>query len=465
MPNWKKVITSGSDAQLRNLGVKNINVSGSATFDISGSGVEYHDAVRIKSLSGGVDVLNSIGTFLNPSGSKRNDTYSIGWNLAVGGVNEVAGETALGFSFENHYATTAGNQYHEMHLMFIDATGSQHRPITYFMHKNNRNLWTGADMVQAFEFRSPYNDSPYFRFYTDSSTVTYMRIMGYESGVGAAMYVDTTNKIFGLTNHGMVNPSINLMGFYVADVSRLVVANAYGGSATQLWGKSPGGAFEMVNTGDNITLLDTNTLRLSGNVVSASSQVTFAGISGKPSGLVSSSAQLTSTFAPRTNPTFTGSVKIPDAAISGLVTLGQNVGVQIYNALSTDGNYSGLIESGTAGAALSYGDLSYRSGSSGRWVRASAVTESKGGYVRLGMCIDATTGAAQGTSMLLYGSIRADAKFPTLTVGRQVFVGVVTGSVHFNKPSGSNQVVRVVGFANSADEIFFSPSPDYITHT
>ena len=32
------------------------------------------------------------------------------------------------------------------------------------------------------------------------------------------------------------------------------------------------------------------------------------------------------------------------------------------------------------------------------------------------------------------------------------------------QPTGTDNVIRVLGFANTADELFFCPSPDYITH-
>jgi hypothetical protein len=75
--------------------------------------------------------------------------------------------------------------------------------------------------------------------------------------------------------------------------------------------------------------------------------------------------------------------------------------------------------------------------------------------------------------MLMYGKIRADAKFPTFTIGALIYISaatagaVVAGATNATtgQPAGADNVVRVVGWANTADEMMFSPSQDYITHT
>ena len=67
----------------------------------------------------------------------------------------------------------------------------------------------------------------------------------------------------------------------------------------------------------------------------------------------------------------------------------------------------------------------------------------------------------QATKILLQGQIRADAKFPTLTVGSVVYLGETAGEIQVAIPTGADNVIRVLGFALTADEIYFNPSQDH----
>jgi hypothetical protein len=62
---------------------------------------------------------------------------------------------------------------------------------------------------------------------------------------------------------------------------------------------------------------------------------------------------------------------------------------------------------------------------------------------------------------LLHGIIRADAKFPTLTINGAAYVGETAGSIQTAIPTGADSVIRVVGFGLTADELFFNPSSDH----
>jgi len=54
--------------------------------------------------------------------------------------------------------------------------------------------------------------------------------------------------------------------------------------------------------------------------------------------------------------------------------------------------------------------------------------------------------------------------FPALTVGAPVYIGVTAGDIQTAQPTGTDDVIRIVGYGNTADELFFCPSPDYLTH-
>jgi len=146
----------------------------------------------------------------------------------------------------------------------------------------------------------------------------------------------------------------------------------------------------------------------------------------------------------------------------------QEFGVLLDPALSADGKYSGIVEGGTAGATLAFGDLCYLDPTDSRWelcdanAAAGADGDSRG---RLGICVLAAASDGSATKMLLWGKVRADTAFPAMTVNNPLYVSETAGDITGTQPTTTDVVIRVVGFANTADELFFCPSSDYITHT
>ena len=142
------------------------------------------------------------------------------------------------------------------------------------------------------------------------------------------------------------------------------------------------------------------------------------------------------------------------------VALPENTAIQLDAALSADGKYSGIVEAGTAGAALAFGDLVYLQTSDSRWelVDANAEATCKN---KLGICVLAAAGDGSATTILLYGKVRADAALPALTIGAPAFASTTAGDVQTTAPSGTADIIRVVGYGNTADELFFCPSSDY----
>lgn len=150
---------------------------------------------------------------------------------------------------------------------------------------------------------------------------------------------------------------------------------------------------------------------------------------------------------------------------TGGIQLAENVGILLDAALSADGKYSGITEAGTAGATLAFGDLCYLAVADSRWELTDADAEATAGYVKLGMCVLAAGADGNATTMLLIGKIRADAAFPALTIGAAVYVGETAGDIQVAVPTGTGGIVRVVGHANTANELHFNPSPDWFELT
>lgn len=144
---------------------------------------------------------------------------------------------------------------------------------------------------------------------------------------------------------------------------------------------------------------------------------------------------------------------------------GENTSLVYVAALSADGKYCGLTQGGTAGETLAFGDVCYLKAADSKWWLAKADAASTSGDVKIGMCVLA--GAANAaTTMLRVGTIRADANFPTFTISAPVHISAATGGkVVVAAPTGTDSVTRRLGFANTADEFEFMPSPNYYTHT
>jgi len=144
--------------------------------------------------------------------------------------------------------------------------------------------------------------------------------------------------------------------------------------------------------------------------------------------------------------------------------LPENVSIILDAALSADGKYSGITEAGTAGATLAFGDLVYLAVADSRWelVDADAAATAFG---KIGICVLAAAGDGSATLILLYGKVRADAVFPALTIGAPVYAGTTAGDIVTTAPSGSADIVRIVGYGNTADELFFCPSVNYLELT
>jgi len=152
--------------------------------------------------------------------------------------------------------------------------------------------------------------------------------------------------------------------------------------------------------------------------------------------------------------------------MTGNITLGENTSIALDPAGSADGKYSGITVTGTAGAALAFGDVVVLDVTDSRWELADANSAaSADGDARgmIGICVLAAAGDGSATTILLQGIIRADAAFPALTVGAPVYLSETAGDVTLTKPTTTDAVVRTLGFALTADEMYWNPSSDYIT--
>jgi len=154
-------------------------------------------------------------------------------------------------------------------------------------------------------------------------------------------------------------------------------------------------------------------------------------------------------------------LSLTGGTMSGNITLGENASLDLDPAGSADGKYSGICITGTAGATLAFGDLCYLAVADSRWELADADAAATAGTPLLGMCVLAAAADGNATKMLMHGQIRADAKFPALTIGAPAYVGETAGAIQTAIPTGADNIIRVVGRALTADELYFCPSQDH----
>jgi len=150
---------------------------------------------------------------------------------------------------------------------------------------------------------------------------------------------------------------------------------------------------------------------------------------------------------------------IASGIFTGANVLSEGASIQLDPAGSADGAYSGITMTAVAGYAQTYGDLVYLSSVDSRWELADADAASTADRM-LAMVVVAGGSDGASCTLLLMGTIRADAKFPSLTIGSAVYVGETPGAIQVAIPTGADSVIRRVGYALTADEIYFNPSMD-----
>jgi hypothetical protein len=113
-----------------------------------------------------------------------------------------------------------------------------------------------------------------------------------------------------------------------------------------------------------------------------------------------------------------------------------------------------------AGTAITAGQV-VRLNSSAKWVQTDADAASTSvGLIALAL---QTKSLDEAILVALGGSfVRVNAW--NWTPGATIYLSVDVGGLSESQPSGSDDVIRVIGFAVSADVIWFNPSQDYITH-
>lgn len=145
-------------------------------------------------------------------------------------------------------------------------------------------------------------------------------------------------------------------------------------------------------------------------------------------------------------------LRLHDGVTPGGVSVGGSK--EIVAVPESDLSVDGVLITLQAGEALAFGDVC-RIASDGKVIKANATTIST-----MPVALVATESMAADNSglFLIQGIVRNDAW--TFTPGGRVYAGITAGTMTQTAPSGSGQVVQVLGIATHATRILFNPSMD-----
>lgn len=132
-----------------------------------------------------------------------------------------------------------------------------------------------------------------------------------------------------------------------------------------------------------------------------------------------------------------------------------NKNIQITAALATNQSYVGVIETGTVGENVAFGDVLYLKFSDGKWWKANASGYTKTPAVRMAL---ATITANNSGSLLVEGYVRYDSwSFAT----NKVYLSATTaGAITTTQPSTTGNQIQVIGDAKTSTNLYFKPSRD-----
>lgn len=380
---------------------------------------------------------------------------SIGGTAAVSTTSTIANEAADTTCFVNFTTAATGDLGIKSNagLTFNSNTGAL--TATSFVGSITGNAATVT-------FANEATDTTCFIAFgtaaTGSLPVSTNTNMTFNSSTGVATFASTvltTTDINGGTIDGTTigaSSATTIIGTTIqANTSFLPDADggAALGSATlgfSILGLSSGSTINFANSNvvlthsSGILTMGTGELRITNAGTNTASVVTVGGTQ-------------TLTAKTLTSPT------INTATLGGTSIFAEGGAIAYDAASSADGVYTGFVRAGTAGTTLAFGDLVYLAAADSRWELADADAATTSDRF-LGMCVLAAANDGDPTTILLTGFIRADAAFPAMTIGSAMYVGETAGDIQVAIPTGADNVIRRVGYAWTADELYFNPSMD-----
>lgn len=155
----------------------------------------------------------------------------------------------------------------------------------------------------------------------------------------------------------------------------------------------------------------------------------------------------------------TADAALPKAGgtMTGNITMGDNQ--IIIDSTVADGAVSGIVTTGTAGSSMVVGDVIYLAADN-----AWDPTDADATASAIGMIGISLTAASSGSiNILLKGFAMISGIFEFSSAGAPLYLSTTAGDMSQTAPSGSGDVVRVVGYAHDDnDTIYFNPDNSWV---
>ena len=136
-------------------------------------------------------------------------------------------------------------------------------------------------------------------------------------------------------------------------------------------------------------------------------------------------------------------------------------GMLTIDTAIADEKCSGITAAFTAGEALNRGDVVYFKAADSKMHKVNMTAGNSEAIPAVAMAAEDISADAVG-KFLMQGVIHDAGTFPSYTVAGRLYAPEAEGPPTQTKPSTDGDLVQVIGWAITADKIYFNPSPDYI---
>jgi hypothetical protein len=136
-------------------------------------------------------------------------------------------------------------------------------------------------------------------------------------------------------------------------------------------------------------------------------------------------------------------------------------GMLTIDTAIADEKCSGITAAFTAGESLVRGDVVYFKAGDSKMHKVNMTAGNSEAIPAVAMAAEDISADAVG-KFLMQGVIHDAGTFPSFTVAGRLYAPEAEGPPTQTKPSTDGDLVQVIGWAITADKIYFNPSPDYI---
>jgi hypothetical protein len=336
---------------------------------------------------------------------------------------------------------------------------------------------TGANGIDILVDASTATQSG--RFYMSNSTVgqstTLLNVVGnlsFRTGATPGTNSGTERMILsgaGFLGVGAASPD-NLLHVELSDAGTNAVVfpqrltHITSGTATTGFGV--GEQFELENASGTNVVVSTQEFAFT-DATNASEDATYT-LRLIRAGVLTEAMAVSSVGAMTANgvavPTISSSDTLSNKTLTTPIVNGAtlNGDIQIDGTPDIDDTWNGRsTNTFNAGATIAQFEAVYLDSSS-TWQLTDADAAATAGSITVSLAGAAGT-AANPLRVILPGTfVRNDAW--NWTIGGTIYLDVTPGALTQTAPSGTDDVIRIVGYAVTADVIFWNPSNDYVTH-